>query len=133
MDKHEKKFYEWLRPYLPGHYQRIETTTGSGVPDLNVCYLGTETWVELKAPLDGKVLLRKEQYAWMKRRCHDGGRCIVMARTEGYIAVWYMDNISVHSYGKSCKYVQVTSSPDFSTNGTGIGEFLKTILFTSKQ
>ena len=50
----EKKFWQSLKRLLPDvHWQRIETTTASGVPDVNGCYKAGEFWLELKV-LKGK-------------------------------------------------------------------------------
>lgn len=51
------------------HAQRIESSTASGIPDINVHYKTLEFWVECKI-LDGKhgPLLRPYQMAWILRR-----------------------------------------------------------------
>lgn len=62
------------------HAQRIETTTGSGIPDINVHYKTLEFWVEAKV-LDGKhgPLLRPYQMAWITRRHKANGIVYIMA------------------------------------------------------
>lgn len=48
----ESNFIKWFLDGIPGtwHAQRIETTTGRGVPDLNLCIgKGQECWIEFKA------------------------------------------------------------------------------------
>lgn len=46
----EAMFSAWFVKNLPDawDHQRIETTTGRGVPDLNVCTPKGECWIELK-------------------------------------------------------------------------------------
>lgn len=47
----EATFTKWFSTHLPvnWHYQRIETTTGRGVPDAQICAgPGREFWVEFK-------------------------------------------------------------------------------------
>lgn len=41
----------WFMGGLPEHWhaQRIETTTGRGVPDVEMCINAKSVWVELKA------------------------------------------------------------------------------------
>lgn len=77
----------WLKQKLPENYhvQRIETSTGSGVPDINMIVDGREVWMEVKANQKtkaGYVRIRKEQYAWMKRRAMCGGVCVVVDREQ---------------------------------------------------
>ena len=50
--------------------ERLEVTSMSGVPDVNVCFNGVETWIELKIITQGQVLLRPFQYA---------GACVELA------------------------------------------------------
>ena len=42
---------KWFMSGLPEHWhaQRIETTTGRGVPDIELCANGRCCWIELKA------------------------------------------------------------------------------------
>ncbi len=60
--------------------QRIETSTGSGIPDLNVCWSGREFWIESKANAGTCPHIRPAQYAWMLHRCSKGGICFVIHR-----------------------------------------------------
>ena len=77
MNGPESTFYFWLTMQFPEwHFQRIETSTGAGIPDCHVraydptTHLGYSFWVELKAiPKHTRyLLLRKEQLAWIMRR-----------------------------------------------------------------
>lgn len=109
----ETKFYNKIKDHLPGHVQRIESSSGSGVPDVNGCCNGQgEYWLELKIVLEHRgVVLRKEQYAWGMRRNNSGGRVLVIALEP------HMEEILFWKYpfevvpeGHTGKYVLITSS-----------------------
>jgi len=86
----ENEMYHWLKDKFPqACWQRIETSAGSGVPDLNYCFPdGREGWIELKGTnsisfkrtkgerLKGqlcRVSLRPAQLAWhLDRLAHQG-------------------------------------------------------------
>ena len=90
----ENNFWKWLK--LGGsanefkdrlHFQRIETTTGAGVPDLEGCLDGREFWTELKVvePMARgmcRVNLKGPQIMWLYRRRRAGGRAYCLARHE---------------------------------------------------
>lgn len=72
----ESNLYQWMRTRVPeAHWQRIESSTGQGIPDVNVCWKGFEVWWELKVCVGNIIDLRKEQRAWLIRRWKTGGRC----------------------------------------------------------
>jgi len=63
------------------HWCAIETwSTGSGVPDCNVCFKGTETWIEFKVTATNAVRISTEQIGWIERRIRAGGRVLVIVR-----------------------------------------------------
>lgn len=65
-------------------WQSIEVgSIGSGVPDSNYCCDGVEGWVEFKKTTGWVVELRKEQAAWIDRRCRHGGRVCIAVRQRG--------------------------------------------------
>tara|TARA_R110000824_G_scaffold64402_2_gene168250 strand:+ start:20478 stop:20888 length:411 start_codon:yes stop_codon:yes gene_type:complete len=83
MDKKESNFWNLLKAHLPKTIdtQRIETgSTGRGIPDVNMCKLGKEIWVELKVVKGRKVQLSPEQTAWHFRRTRAGGTTWILAR-----------------------------------------------------
>lgn len=90
----EQKLWTMLRGLLPSvHWQRIETMTGAGVPDVNGCYTGREFWIELKIITGIKKLsfqseFRPTQYAWMVNRIKAGGRCFVLGMVESGDEIW---------------------------------------------
>jgi hypothetical protein len=66
------------------HFQAIETGgTGLGIPDLNGCVDGVETWTELKFTTSWRVKVRPQQVAWLERRERAGGRCFILTRQGG--------------------------------------------------
>lgn len=62
------------------HWQRIETSTGLGVPDMNGCVIGKEFWIEFKKADGWVVGLRPEQVAWHMHRSRVGGRTFIALR-----------------------------------------------------
>ena len=63
------------------HFQPIETwSTGQGVPDVNCCLRGTETWIEFKVTATNAVRISTEQIGWIERRIRAGGRVLVIVR-----------------------------------------------------
>ena len=66
MKKQESKFYQELKKAWPNvHFQRIETTTGLGIPDVNCCVNGVEFWLELKVSLGKRLAITKYQKSWI--------------------------------------------------------------------
>ena len=76
----EATFFDWLKRSFPWQFQRIETTTGIGVPDLWVCHRGFQLWIELKAAPNTNVQIRKSQYAWITRMQWQGIRTWIFNR-----------------------------------------------------
>lgn len=106
----EQTLNDWIASIFPtvADVMRIECTTMNGVPDFNVCYLGTEAWIESKVMSRG-LLLRKEQYAWGHRRAGAGGDVFVIGwdQTTDMIRIWKFPQITATAYDG--KYVRVTS------------------------
>lgn len=66
------------------HWQRIETVTSAGVPDVNGCLDGVEFWIELKVLTGTRKLrfqhdLKPTQVAWLTKRWMNGGKTFIMA------------------------------------------------------
>ena len=128
----EAKFSSWLmQHWLSGdgvHAQRIETTTGSGIPDINFCVRSLEGWIETKVfTPSGTVLLRPYQRAWMHRRKMAGGECFVVALdNEGDVCAWRYDSIEGEMAGD---YFKITSKPSTTLvrHSTSKQDFLKFI------
>ena len=83
--KDERALLRWLRGKLDqfGHIQPIESSTGSGIPDVNFAFKDFEGWTELKVlhkklyiDNDSPIFiphLREQQVAWIARRWACGG------------------------------------------------------------
>lgn len=122
----ERALAKWLLDALPpnSHAQRIEVTTGRGVPDLNLCGNGREWWLELKA--DHKLpLLRPEQFAWLTRRHNAGGLCGVIHRPPGW-KHWHFHCPSSWRTETQGPYVAIISG---SLASGETGQHLATFLF----
>lgn len=89
----EQLVHKWIKNKVGPmvHAQRIETSTTPGVPDINLIIKEREVWMEVKAnqrTKEGKVRIRKEQFAWMRRRASLGGICVVMDKDEVFWTLW---------------------------------------------
>jgi len=79
----EATFSKLVKSHLPvgAHWQRIETGgTGTGIPDVNLCYEGKEIWIELKLVKGKRIDLSPTQIAWHMKRTKAGGRTWILAR-----------------------------------------------------
>lgn len=123
----ELRLHEWLKKALfPCDYTRVEAA-GSGLPDVNVAHMGRSTWIELKVVTNGMVLLRKEQYAWGKRRAGHGERVNLIAWHEelNQLMIWHYDTgVEIEVYSK---YLRVVNMPVWL--GKRQDCLIKTILF----
>lgn len=103
----EQRFHKWLKSQLePCDYQRLENI-GSGMPDVNVAAgdAGEELWLELKIFTAGKILLRKEQYAWGMRAWVYGRKVFIVAQHQtGDIFIAKYPDVQIEPCGK---YLQV--------------------------
>jgi hypothetical protein len=98
---------------LDGDHVRIESNTENGIPDINTCLMGFETWIESKIVNRG-VQLRKEQYAWATRRCNAGGSIFVLAFNpyNNLVVGWMYPQVRIVSNGDG-KYVTIINDPAF--------------------
>jgi Holliday junction resolvase len=95
----EKTFSKWLVTKLRAQgwdVQRIETSTGSGVPDINCCKNREEIWIETKCLNTVEAVLRPMQYAWLMRRQKAGGMCIILNLCKKDDCI-YMTHICAHT------------------------------------
>jgi len=90
----EKALVQWLKQKLKKRglqWQRIEDGCSLGIPDINFCYEGMDTWIEAKCLQEWpkrektgvRVTLRPEQVLWLEDRVNAGGRafvCVQVAR-----------------------------------------------------
>lgn len=88
----ETKFSRWLcnGPLKQAHVQRLEVTSGSGVPDINACFEGHEIWIETKITIRGSTYLRPYQHAWIRRRVTAKGKIFIASFDEesDQVAIW---------------------------------------------
>ena len=133
----EKKFYatifSWL--HFRGHLQRIETSTTSGVPDVNFCTSGIEVWMELKVCKDIEDLcIRKEQYAWCLRRSMAKGHVFIVALITGTGNTVFWEFPQTLIKKRTGKYLEPLNGPsDIMFAGDGGDTFYRIITQSSVQ
>lgn len=94
MNGPERKFFQRMVRNLPKwDFQRIETLTSLGVPDVHLCTeWGEEFWLELKAPKHVRettgTVIRPEQFAWGNRRAAKGGKVYVLSEYKDSMFLW---------------------------------------------
>lgn len=96
----EARLYQLLRRHLPMVvWQRIETSTTEGVPDLAGVYQRVQFWAELKCVGGWRVALRPSQVAWHRRWSRAGGltRIVVHQDTETGGGLWIYPGSAVRS------------------------------------
>jgi len=98
----EKHLSNWLKKATGGHWVRIENNVGTGVPDVNYAFQGTEGWTELKVcrrkiiTYDTviKLKVRPAQYAWLMERHKYNGNCsITIGFTQGFVMIVPPENL----------------------------------------
>lgn len=120
----EAEFSAWLiQHWFSGpriHAQRIETSTGSGVPDMTVCLDGAEIWVETKVYYCGYTLLRPYQRAWMERRYCAGGTILIISHSpyERQVHVWKYG--SCLTFIKFSQYLRIADKPHYRIDRCGM-------------
>ena len=123
----ETKFYKYLVKGTPPtwHWQRIETSTAQGVPDVNL-YIPEvgELWLELKIA-NPSTVLRPQQNAWIKKRQFLGGNAAIIARKKTDILIW--DNGFETDLTKSGR-LKITTGPQYTCNLAGLEKVMKLIL-----
>jgi len=76
LKKAESKLYQRIKKHIKdAHFQRIETSTIQGVPDINYCIEGVEGWIELKV---SRGKLSRFQKVWIYTRLKHGGRVFIL-------------------------------------------------------
>ena len=89
----EKDFWRSIQPKLHGHVNRVENIAGVGIPDVNICHNGIETWVELKVATGKYLLFEWTQLSWFKHRGKEKGRVKIVAKHKEDIIIAEADNI----------------------------------------
>lgn len=84
------RFVNAMRKQPECRVQAVESSV-SGLPDVNICIAGVESWIEFKSPIMPKndstrlfttSKLRRSQVIWFKQQLRAGGRAFVMAACE---------------------------------------------------
>jgi len=91
-DKIYEKFKSALKRELPKgryHLQRIETSTGTGIPDVYFRYGRHGCWIETKTT---DYAVSKEQYAWASAEIMAGGQCWVLTEVGGRLMFYGFDS-----------------------------------------
>lgn len=81
----EKEFKKWLTMNAPKDWmlQTIETSTGTGVPDLFFCVHGYQGWIELKSSShNSKCYIRISQWRWLCKLVSRGGFALLLIKRE---------------------------------------------------
>ena len=89
----EASLWVLIRSKLPGHVQRIENLVTPGAPDVNACYQGRETWIELKVAKGNWIHFRNSQLAWFAKRTVAGGSVKVLYRKGDTICILPAQNV----------------------------------------
>lgn len=78
----EAAFRRWLVKQKPKNslIQTIETSTGTGVPDVFYCYEGHPCWIELKDTEGAQCYMRTSQWMWFRKYILAGGIGYLMIR-----------------------------------------------------
>lgn len=123
----EQKFWQKIKPYIPGHVCRIENSAGSGMPDVMVCYRGVTVWIELKVAVNEKVLLRRYQWGWTKEHTEAGGKVVILAEFPTCIKAWHAHVwCTAVAYGNTDEYAEICEQGSRKLQARD----LKNILFT---
>lgn len=90
--KPEQALWALVRPYIPGHVERVENVANTGTPDVVFCFQGVTTWIELKvaAKTDDKMedLLRPEQKVWHLKHVTNRGNVFVLFRVGAQLTLY---------------------------------------------
>lgn len=87
-----RRFYEHAIRRGYDRIDRIENGVIAGMPDINLCINGRESWIELKAPTEPKRSstplfgsnhkISQDQLNWFKRQIDAGGRAFLLIVTD---------------------------------------------------
>ena len=90
----ESRLWKYVKPNFWGHSERIENTAGSGIPDVNTCWDGHESWIELKIMKGYQFFLRRTQYNWISNRLKEKGNVFILIGNKRNTNRWQLDLIS---------------------------------------
>lgn len=79
--KPEQSLWQLIKPYIPGHVERVENTSSTGTPDVMWCWDGKVRWLELKVSKAPDVAdFRPSQKVWHLKHTSEGGRVFALFR-----------------------------------------------------
>lgn len=78
----EKEFKTWFVKGAGPEWllQTVETSTGTGIPDVFMCVDGYQGWIELKSTTDKACYMRISQWRWFNRLVSRGGFGFLMIK-----------------------------------------------------
>jgi hypothetical protein len=91
--------YKFLKK-IQCRFDRIETTTGSGVPDLDFTHKGINYKIELKIVKDRRMSFRPSQINWHSLETKAGGSPMVLAYDESLGQMYYFPMHDRDNYEK---------------------------------
>lgn len=135
----EKEFRRWIVTNAGKEWmmQTIETSTGTGVPDLFMCVDGYQLWAELKSTSLTHCYMRISQWRWFCKLCARGGFGLLIIKREKKKRVDVYSARQLVKYDASTECIlrgqdiifPATVQPAFSYKlGTGNGMFYKQVL-----
>lgn len=82
----EATFYRWLASkfthFEVDQWDRIESSTTKGLPDVDICHKGVCTKLEIKYEKGNQVHLRPEQRNWINKRIKAKGRVFIIVKRQ---------------------------------------------------
>ena len=78
----KKKIVEHVSNFAYIDITSIESYTSRGIPDLNMCCDGYESWVECKHEKGNQIKMRPEQKNWIRYRSSCGGNVYVLVKRQ---------------------------------------------------
>jgi hypothetical protein len=89
-------YHNDVEPHLRqwGDYNRVESTTESGCPDISYAIGGIQGWIELKILHNDLLYFEKFQLAWLKKRLrHAHTNLWVFAADEAKLLVYSAEQV----------------------------------------
>ena len=135
----ESQFRKWITATAPNAWlvQPIETSTGTGIPDLFICAHAWSFWVELKSTNAKNCYMRISQWRWFNKLNSRGGIGLLFIKRvkEKRIDVYKTDEITALDVQKECELkgndisFPASIKPAFSYKlGTGNGTFYENVI-----
>lgn len=88
----EKWMADHIKKLVPeAHWDRVENAAGTGMADLNGCFLGHELWLEMKLMTNFRLhKIQPSQVPWHTKRWAVGGLNYFMLYDTTYQRWWYV-------------------------------------------